>query len=137
MNKLQATVVLKGNGTLVSRQEAPPLVLDCGNPGMAVAGMGDVLSGIIGALLAQGIAADEAAFLGAWWHGHTADLLARGKGQVGLLPTEVIATLRSEERRVGKEWSGRRTAGAAEDAEGDMERRAYARLKGHWHVQAE
>lgn len=93
MNKLQATVVLKGNGTLVSRQEAPPLVLDCGNPGMAVAGMGDVLSGIIGALLAQGIAADEAAFLGAWWHGHTADLLARGKGQVGLLPTEVIATL--------------------------------------------
>src|SRR5699024_11161881 len=93
MNKLQATIVLKGNGTLVSREQTSPLVLACGNPGMAVAGMGDVLSGIIGALLAQGIATDRAAFWGAWWHSHTADLIAKRKGEVGLLPTEVIASL--------------------------------------------
>lgn len=94
VNKLAATVVLKGNGTLVSRAQAEPLVLNCGNPGMAVAGMGDVLSGIIGALLCQGFSAEIAAFWGAWWHGYTADKLALRRGQVGLLPTDVIVALR-------------------------------------------
>lgn len=93
MNQLGATVVLKGNGTLISRTQAEPLVLNCGNPGMAVAGMGDVLSGIVGALLCQGVATEEAAFWGAWWHGYTADYLALQRGQVGLLPTDVISTL--------------------------------------------
>lgn len=94
VNKLAATVVLKGNGTLISRAQAEPLVLSCGNPGMAVAGMGDVLSGIIGALSCQGLTAEVAAFWGAWWHGYTADQLALRRGQVGLLPTDVISTLR-------------------------------------------
>lgn len=94
MNKTQAVVVLKGNGTMVSREEAGPLVLGCGNPGMAVAGMGDVLSGVIGALLAQGMPAEHAATLGAWWHSYTADVLAQQQGEVALLPTKVIAALK-------------------------------------------
>lgn len=90
---LGGTVVLKGNGTLVSRQQQPPLVLGCGNPGMAVGGMGDVLSGIIGALLCQGLSPDEAAFYGAWWHGRSADYIAAKRGEIGLLPTDLIAAL--------------------------------------------
>lgn len=90
---LGGTVVLKGNGTLISRHQQPPLVLRCGNPGMAVGGMGDVLSGIISALLCQGFSPDEAAFLGAWWHGRSADNIAAIRGEVGLLPTDLIAIL--------------------------------------------
>jgi len=91
--KLGGTVVLKGNGTMVSRAEKEPLVLNCGNPGMAVGGMGDVLSGIISALLCQGFSADTAAFYGAWWHGRAADKVVRERGEVGLLPTDVIVAL--------------------------------------------
>jgi NAD(P)H-hydrate epimerase len=64
-----------------------------GNPGMAVGGSGDVLSGIIVALLGQGIQALEAAACGAWLHGAAGDLCAGELGQYGMLPTDMLNVL--------------------------------------------
>ncbi|MBQ8621722.1 MAG: NAD(P)H-hydrate dehydratase [Oscillospiraceae bacterium] len=64
-----------------------------GNPGMAVGGSGDVLSGIIVSLLGQGLAPLEAAACGAWLHGAAGDLCARELGQYGMLPTDMLNAL--------------------------------------------
>ena len=64
-----------------------------GNPGMAVGGSGDVLSGIILSLLGQGLAPLEAAACGAWLHGAAGDLCARELGEYGLLPTDYVNLL--------------------------------------------
>ncbi|QFU74570.1 NAD(P)H-hydrate dehydratase [Halioglobus maricola] len=85
-------VVLKGNGTLIAGGGAQ-LLSDYGNPGMATGGMGDVLSGVIGALLAQGLALTEAAALGVCLHGAAGDLAAED-GQRGLVATDLIPWLR-------------------------------------------
>ncbi|MGI6657476.1 MAG: NAD(P)H-hydrate dehydratase [Desulfobulbus sp.] len=69
--------VLKGAGTVVAAATGPWAINTTGNPGMATGGMGDVLSGIIGSLLAQGHAPMEAACLGVYLHGLAADNLAR------------------------------------------------------------
>lgn len=85
-------VVLKGNGTLVYDGRQMELCL-AGNPGMAVGGMGDVLTGAISGLLAQGLSLFDAACLGVSLHAHAGDILARQKGEPGLLPTELASTL--------------------------------------------
>jgi hydroxyethylthiazole kinase-like uncharacterized protein yjeF len=88
------TVVLKGVGSLVaSGGTAPPALCSEGNPGMASAGMGDVLSGVIGGLMAQGLAARDAAESGVCLHAAAGDLVARG-GERGLLASDVIGQLR-------------------------------------------
>ncbi len=86
-------VVLKGNGSLVA-DGRQLLLSDYGNPGMASGGMGDVLSGVIGALLAQHLPPVEAAALGVCLHGASADLAAE-EGQRGLLATDLIPRMRS------------------------------------------
>lgn len=86
-------VVLKGNGTLIAGDDAL-LLSDYGNPGMASGGMGDVLSGIIGSLLAQGIAPLEAAALAVCVHGAAADIAAED-GQSGLLATDLLKPMRA------------------------------------------
>ena len=90
---LGGAVILKGSGTLV---EGPGGVSVCpyGNPGMASGGMGDVLSGVLGALLAQGLEPIAAAQLGVCLHSHAADLAAR-RGQRGLLATDLLPHLRA------------------------------------------
>ncbi|TDG12918.1 NAD(P)H-hydrate dehydratase [Seongchinamella unica] len=91
-HKTGAVAVLKGNGTLVA--DAQQLLLgDYGNPGMASGGMGDVLSGVIGSLLAQGAGPLEAAALGVCLHGAAADLAA-GEGMRGLLASDLMPWLR-------------------------------------------
>lgn len=86
-------VLLKGNGTLVA--DAAELVLsDYGNPGMASGGMGDVLSGVIGALLCQHLSPLEAAATGVCLHGAAADIAAI-EGERGLLATDLMAPMRS------------------------------------------
>lgn len=85
------TVVLKGAGSVVSG--APPSVCPYGNPGMAVGGMGDALTGVIAALWAQGLPADVAARLGVLAHACAGDRAALG-GERGLLPQDLIAELR-------------------------------------------
>lgn len=85
--------VLKGAGTVIQSEDCRPAVCSAGNPGMASAGMGDVLSGVIGGLLAQGLTLQEAALAGVCVHAGAADLAARD-GERGLLARDVIAKLR-------------------------------------------
>ena len=90
-----ASAVLKGAGTLVACGGASPALYICerGNPGMATAGMGDVLTGVIAGLVAQGIDPKPAARLGVLVHALAGDSAARG-GQRGLIASDVIAELR-------------------------------------------
>lgn len=87
-------VVLKGAGTIIAAPGRMPRVIDAGNPGMAVAGMGDVLTGVIAALSAQGLAAFDAASCGALLHAAAGDAAAREGGERGLLPTDLMPWLR-------------------------------------------
>ncbi|WP_067586265.1 bifunctional ADP-dependent NAD(P)H-hydrate dehydratase/NAD(P)H-hydrate epimerase [Endozoicomonas ascidiicola] len=89
------TLLLKGAGTLISDGTAISLCSD-GNPGMAVAGMGDVLSGVIGALLAQGLKPIDAARMGAWLHATAADDIVARQGEIGLRATELIPVIRQK-----------------------------------------
>ena len=86
-------LLLKGASTAIAAPDGRIAINSTGNPGMAAGGMGDVLSGVIGALLAQGVAAWEAACLGAFVHGLAADRLARTKIRGGFLASEVAAEL--------------------------------------------
>ena len=87
------TWLLKGAGTLVAEADATPRVCEGGNPGMASGGMGDVLTGVVAALLAQGCSALDAASAGACLHAAAGDEAARG-GERGLLAGDVVAALR-------------------------------------------
>lgn len=93
VQRYQACVVLKGAGSLVAAPGETPRVIDAGNPGMAVGGMGDVLTGVIAALIAQGLPLFEAAVLGALAHAAAGDLAA-GEGERGLLPSDLLPLLR-------------------------------------------
>jgi hydroxyethylthiazole kinase-like uncharacterized protein yjeF len=88
------TVVLKGAGTLVRDGEGPTGLCAAGNPGMASGGMGDVLTGTIAALLAQGLAPAQAARLGVCLHATAADRAARD-GERGLLASDLLPHLRA------------------------------------------
>lgn len=87
-------VLLKGAGTVIAGTDGPLGVCPYGNPGMASGGMGDILAGIIGALLAQGLEPAAAARLGACLHGCAADLAAETHGEVGLLATDLPCLVR-------------------------------------------
>jgi len=87
------TVLLKGLGTLVRGEGGTALISD-GNPGMASGGMGDVLTGVIAALRAQGLPGYPAAALGAMAHARAADRAASLAGERGLLATDLLSTLR-------------------------------------------
>lgn len=89
---LGCVVLLKGHETCVTDGQTL-YVNPTGNPGMAVGGSGDVLAGIITALLGQGLAPLEAAACGAWLHGAAGDLCAKALGQYGMLPTDMLNTL--------------------------------------------
>lgn len=82
------TLVLKGTRTLVTAQGQPFYFNTTGNPGLSTGGSGDTLSGLIAALLGQGLASLDAARLGVWLHGHAADLALAERGcEEGLTPT--------------------------------------------------
>ena len=87
------TWLLKGAGTIVAEAGAVPRVCEGGNPGMASGGMGDVLAGIVAALLAQGLGGLDAASAGACLHAAAGDAAARD-GCRGMLASDVIAALR-------------------------------------------
>jgi len=92
-NKYQATVVLKGPGSLVATENEALYLCDRGNAGMASGGMGDLLTGVIAALLAAGSAAHQAAASGTWLHSAAADKAARD-GQTGLIASDLLPALR-------------------------------------------
>jgi NAD(P)H-hydrate epimerase len=86
-------VVLKGPGTVVASEHNALAIIDAGNAGMASGGMGDVLSGIIGALLGQKLTPYDAACAGCVAHGAAADVLAARFGTRGMLATDLFTTL--------------------------------------------
>lgn len=92
-DRFHAVVVLKGAGSVVAAPDSVPRVIAAGNPGMAVGGMGDLLTGIIAALRVQGLGAFDAASTGALLHSLAGDAAA-SDGQRGLLPTDLLAPLR-------------------------------------------
>ncbi len=92
--RYSCVVVLKGAGSIVAAAHETPRVIAAGNPGMAVGGMGDVLSGVIAALRAQGINAFDAASCGALLHAAAGDAAAHEGGERGLLPSDLMPWLR-------------------------------------------
>lgn len=92
--KYRAVVVLKGEGSLISGPAGNVALCRWGNPGMASGGTGDVLTGVIAGLLAQGLDAWEAACLGVGLHARAGDLAARA-GERGLLATDLFPYLRA------------------------------------------
>lgn len=91
--RYQAAVVLKGAGSVVAAPDVHPAVIDAGNPGMASGGMGDVLTGVIVALRAQGLDAYEAALCGALLHACAGDLAAGNGGERGLIASDLLPAL--------------------------------------------
>jgi hydroxyethylthiazole kinase-like uncharacterized protein yjeF len=98
---LNAHTLLKGNGSIVVARDGHWFINASGNPGMASAGMGDVLAGMLGALLAQRYSGETALTLGAHLHGAAADALAaQGNGPLGLTAGELI----DASRRIWNAW---------------------------------
>ncbi len=93
VEKFGGTVVLKGPHTIIGDVDQPLAVNATGNSGMASAGMGDVLSGIVGALLAQDLPPYCAASAAVYLHGHAGDLAADKIGPVGFLASDVASLL--------------------------------------------
>ncbi len=95
--KFQVTCVLKGASTVIASANGSWFINTTGNPGLASGGTGDVLSGIIGSLIAQGLSGIAAAKLGVYVHGAAADtLVAQDIGPVGLTASEIAQEARKQ-----------------------------------------
>lgn len=92
--RYDAVVVLKGAGTLIQAPKEPLYICDAGNPGMATGGMGDLLCGVISALLAQGLPLAVAARMGVLIHALAGDAAAQA-GERGLLPSDLLSHIRT------------------------------------------
>jgi NAD(P)H-hydrate epimerase len=88
-----AVVVLKGRRTIVADPDGRASFNSSGNPGMATAGTGDALTGVVGALLARGLAGFDAARLGTYVHGAAGDLASESFGQDGMIAGDLIDAL--------------------------------------------
>lgn len=91
--RFQSVVVLKGAHTLVASPEGEVVLNVTGNSGMATAGSGDVLTGLLAALLAQRVSPFEAASLAVYLHGLAGDLAASVKGEAGLVAGDIVESL--------------------------------------------
>jgi NAD(P)H-hydrate epimerase len=97
--KFQVHVVLKGARTVIAHPDGRVFVNPTGNPGMASGGMGDVLTGMIAGLAAQGFSCEHAAHAGVYMHGAAADELARKKGPFGFIASDVMEIIPEEIRK--------------------------------------
>lgn len=84
------TIVLKGHYTMTVRSDSKIYVNSSGNPGMATPGSGDVLTGVISALIAQNYPADLAAVMGVYLHGLAGDLAAEEQGTFGMVASDIV-----------------------------------------------
>lgn len=101
--KFGGVLLLKGSGTLVT--DGSRLYRNAtGNPGMATGGSGDVLTGVIAALIGQGLSDFDAAVLGAWVHGHAGDLGAAALGQTALTAPDLLDFLPAAFRQLESHW---------------------------------
>jgi len=92
---------LKGAYTTIACPSGNVFFNSTGNPGMATAGSGDVLTGILTGLLAQGYTTEEAAILGVYLHGLSGDLAARDKGYSSLISSDLVDFLATAFKRIG------------------------------------
>lgn len=92
VERLGGVCVLKGAGTVIARG-GELAVCDRGNPGLATGGTGDILTGVIAGLLAQGLSAWDAARLGVWLHASAGDAAA-AQGEIGLMATDLLPHIR-------------------------------------------
>lgn len=96
LERYQAWIVLKGNETVIASPTGFLAINPSGNPGLASGGTGDVLAGMIGALLAQSMEPEQAIAGAVWLHGAAADiLLEQGIGPIGLTASEVLSAART------------------------------------------
>jgi NAD(P)H-hydrate epimerase len=98
VRRLSGTIVLKGAGTLISAGQAAPWLCSAGNPGMASAGMGDALTGIIASLRGQGLDEEMAAVVGVQLHAEAGDSAAI-VGERGLIVSDLLLKLRERVNR--------------------------------------
>lgn len=100
---LNVTCVLKGAGSICAYHDGSYFVNTTGNPALATGGTGDVLTGLVASLIAQGLAAFDAAKLGVYAHGAAADnLAARGNGPIGMTASELVLEVRNVINQLNK-----------------------------------
>ena len=87
----QIVLVLKGARTVIARPDGTVFINPTGNSGMATGGTGDVLSGLLGALLGQKLSSEDAAIVGVWVHGMAGDLVKARTGELGLIASDLIS----------------------------------------------
>jgi NAD(P)H-hydrate epimerase len=92
--KYNCIVLIKGMHTAVVLPNQEVHFNSTGNPGMATGGSGDVLTGMITALIAQGYSSEEAAIIGVFKHGEAGDIASQERGQMAMLPSDIIEKLR-------------------------------------------
>ena len=98
-----AVVVLKGNMTVVAEPRGQDYINFTGNPGMATAGMGDALTGMIASFIARGMEPIVAARIAVYVHGLAGDMAAREKGEESLIATDLISEIGRAIEAVRKE----------------------------------
>jgi hydroxyethylthiazole kinase-like uncharacterized protein yjeF len=98
----RVNIVLKGVPTVTAVPDGRAFINSSGNPGMATAGTGDVLTGMIASLLAQGLSALDASTLGVYMHGYAGDIVADKKGQHSMVASDIIKELPRAFRSVMK-----------------------------------
>jgi ADP-dependent NAD(P)H-hydrate dehydratase / NAD(P)H-hydrate epimerase len=98
--KYSVNVVLKGAATIISQPNGLTTINPTGNPGMATAGSGDVLTGIIASLVAQGFSSSKAAITGAYLHGLSGDIFVEGESQTNLIAGDLLRTLPETMKRI-------------------------------------
>jgi NAD(P)H-hydrate epimerase len=86
----RANILLKGDRTLISDPEGNIFINPTGNPGMATAGSGDVLAGLIAGFVAQGLSVNQAACAGAYIHGLAGDMAAQESGELALIAGDIL-----------------------------------------------
>lgn len=93
--KTKTWLVLKGVPTVTATPDGEAFINSSGNPGMATAGTGDVLTGMISALLAQGLNPEDASVLGVYMHGQVGDMVVQKKGEHSLVASDIINSIPS------------------------------------------
>lgn len=100
--KFRCVLVLKGHRTLIAFPDGRLYAICAGNPGMAKGGSGDVLTGILGAMLGR-MDFDKAILAGCWLHARAGDLAAERFGEYGMLPTDIIDNLPFAQKEITEE----------------------------------